>query len=61
MKQIDMVDSVKFLQNDDVNILNTIKSNETIKKETVLPSKDGLVERINKKYITDDGKQLLTD
>ena len=24
-------------------------------------SKDGLVERINKKYLTDDGRQLLSD
>jgi len=27
----------------------------------VLRSKDGIVERINKKYITDDGRQLLQD
>lgn len=26
-----------------------------------LRSKDGIVERINKKYITDDGRQLLQD
>lgn len=61
MKQIDMEGYVNFLQNDIVKDETTIKSKETIKKETVLPSKDGLVERINKKYITDDGKQLLTD
>ncbi len=27
----------------------------------VLRSKDGIVERINKKYITEDGRQLLQD
>jgi len=27
----------------------------------VIRSKDGLVERINKKYITEDGRQLLSD
>jgi hypothetical protein len=27
----------------------------------VIRSKDGLIERINKKYITDDGRQLLQD
>ena len=27
----------------------------------VIRSKDGIVERINKKYITDDGRQLLQD
>lgn len=27
----------------------------------VIRSKDGLVERINKKYITEDGRQLLAD
>mgnify|MGYP000845590127 FL=1 len=27
----------------------------------VIRSKDGLVERINKKYITEDGRQLLQD
>lgn len=27
----------------------------------VIRSKDGLVERINKKYVTDDGRQLLQD
>jgi hypothetical protein len=27
----------------------------------VIRTKDGLVERINKKYITEDGKELLTD
>lgn len=27
----------------------------------VIRSKDGLVERINKKYITEDGRQLLRD
>lgn len=27
----------------------------------VIRSKDGLVERINKKYITEDGRQLLGD
>jgi hypothetical protein len=27
----------------------------------VLRSKDGLIERINKKYITEDGRQLLQD
>lgn len=32
-----------------------------LKSEKVISSKDGLVEKINKKYITDDGKQLLID
>jgi len=27
----------------------------------VIRSKDGIVERINKKYITEDGRQLLQD
>lgn len=27
----------------------------------VIRSKDGIVERINKKYITEDGRQLLKD
>ena len=27
----------------------------------IIRSKDGIVERINKKYITDDGRQLLQD
>lgn len=27
----------------------------------IIRSKDGLVERINKKYITEDGRQLLQD
>lgn len=27
----------------------------------VIRSKDGIVERINKKYITEDGRQLLRD
>lgn len=27
----------------------------------ILRSKDGIIERINKKYITDDGRQLLQD
>lgn len=27
----------------------------------IIRSKDGLVERINKKYVTDDGRQLLQD
>jgi hypothetical protein len=27
----------------------------------VIRTKDGLIERINKKYITDDGRQLLQD
>jgi len=27
----------------------------------VIRSKDGLIERINKKYITEDGRQLLQD
>lgn len=27
----------------------------------VIRSKDGIVERINKRYITDDGRQLLQD
>jgi len=27
----------------------------------IIRSKDGLVERINKKYITEDGRQLLSD
>jgi hypothetical protein len=27
----------------------------------VIRTKDGIVERINKKYITDDGRQLLQD
>jgi hypothetical protein len=27
----------------------------------VMRSKDGIVERINKKYITEDGRQLLRD
>lgn len=27
----------------------------------IIRTKDGLVERINKKYITEDGKELLTD
>ena len=27
----------------------------------VIRSKDGLVERINKKYVTNDGRQLLQD
>ena len=27
----------------------------------VITSKDGLVERINKKFITEDGRQLLAD
>ena len=27
----------------------------------IIRTKDGLVERINKKYITEDGRQLLSD
>lgn len=27
----------------------------------IIRSKDGIVERINKKYITEDGRQLLAD
>lgn len=27
----------------------------------VIKSKDGLIERVNKKYITEDGRQLLQD
>ncbi len=27
----------------------------------IIHSKDGIVERINKKYITEDGRQLLSD
>jgi hypothetical protein len=27
----------------------------------IIRSKDGIVERINKKYITEDGRQLLQD
>lgn len=45
----------------------TLKPNETeiCDNETgecyIMRSKDGIVERINKKYVTSDGRQLLQD
>lgn len=31
------------------------------KKEVVIQQKDGLIERIDKKYVTEDGKMLLRE
>jgi len=47
-KNIDM-----FLDDEELN-------NEPKKKE-VIQQKDGLIERIDKKYVTEDGKMLLRE
>ena len=57
-----------FLENDEVltdTDLEAGKEKTVCDRETgecfVIRTKDGLVERINKKYIIDDGRQLLQD
>jgi hypothetical protein len=56
----------KFLNNkSSMEISNDGKEKEVCDLITgecyVIRSKDGIVERINKKYITEDGRQLLQD
>jgi len=51
------------------NTMNNEKLNSALKEECdlktgecyIIRSKDGIVERINKKFITEDGRQLLQD
>lgn len=55
-----------FLKNKKVTNLNTEGTEQEVCDMNtgecyVIRSKDGLVERINKKYITEDGRQLLAD
>ncbi len=55
-----------FLQSSNVkNVSNDGMEKEVCDSQTgecyVLRSKDGIVERINKKFITEDGRQLLQD
>jgi len=58
----------EFLNNDE-NIVKTVspdgKEEQVCDLTTgecyVIRTKDGIVERINKKYITEDGRQLLQD
>ena len=59
----------KSLDNFESKTKTTKKLNNTETEECdlqtgecyVIRSKDGIVERINKKYITEDGRQLLQD
>lgn len=52
-----------------LNKKNIVKYNEQEKEECdlvtgecyIFREKDGIVERINKKYVTNDGRQLLQD
>jgi len=55
-----------FLNNTEVREVSEDGKEQTVcDRETgecyVIRSKDGLVERINKKYIIEDGRQLLQD
>jgi hypothetical protein len=52
------------LENKLTSFCSDSKQNEVKKDETVLDTKDGLFERVefvNKKYITQDGRQLLKE
>jgi hypothetical protein len=49
----------KFLENMDEN--NTSKKNNSVKKEQTVTKKDGLIERVDKKLVTEDGRQLLKE
>jgi hypothetical protein len=43
------------------NVKTNEKTDEFFNEDEVISSKDGLVERINKKFIIEDGRQLLQD
>jgi len=41
--------------------LDEIQDNEKSNKKEIINQKDGLIERIDKKYVTEDGKMLLRE
>jgi hypothetical protein len=60
-KTIDQFLNPKTVKNIDNSGMEREECNITTGECYIIRSKDGIVERINKKYITDDGRQLLQD